>query len=187
MLQCTILEVALASMSTLGLFEPAEIGSNRRKYTSVGMHHTNPIKDVLDEAEQLFGKEQRVALVLSLGCGSGSDGIIPSNLTHLDVYGLLQAMDMQQRVTTEEVGRQFGSLEAYYRFSVEGIGSNSLNDWIYRDVDEVESQSRIYLDDPRRSMALAPAVQQLEGRRGTVTLNSLSEPFFFKKKLSNGL
>lgn len=98
MLQCTVLEVALASISTLGLFDHAEIGTGRRKYTSAGMNHTNPIKDVLDEAEQIFGKDQRVACILSLGAGVSLQTTMPSNLAHLEVHGLLQAMDMQHAV-----------------------------------------------------------------------------------------
>lgn len=178
MLQCTILEVALASISTPGLFDYAEIGANRRKYTSVGMYHTNPIKDVLDEAEQVFGKEQRVACLLSLGSGTGSDILLPSNLTHLEVHGLLQAMEMQQKAATEDASRRFGDLEAYYRFSVEGIGSGCLGDWTLWDADSVEYLSRKYLDDPHHSSELTVAVQQLKDGRGTVTLDRLSKLAF---------
>lgn len=174
MLQCTILEVAIASISTLGLFDYAEIGSNRRKYISVGMHYTNPIKDIIDEAEQIYGKEQRVACILSLGSGTGSDVIMPSNLAHIEVHGLLQAMDMQREVTTEEIGRRFSNLEAYYRFSVDGIGSGSLSDWMYWDAEKVDGYSRKYLNDPKHSIELDAAGAQLKNGHGTVTLNKLS-------------
>lgn len=169
----------MAAISTLGLFDYAEIGSNRRKYTSVGMHHTNPIKAVLDEAKQVFGNEQRgneprVRCLLSLGSGTGSDVVMPSNLTHLEVHGLLQAMETQQKAVTDEVERQLGGLEAYYRFSVEGVGSGSLSDWTHWDADRVEEYSQRYLYDARRSMELDATIGQLNGGRATVTLNGLS-------------
>jgi hypothetical protein len=161
-------------MSTLGLFDHAEIGSNRRKYTSVGMLHTNPIKDVLDEAEQLFGQEQRVSCLLSLGAGAGSDTMMPSNLAYLEVHGLLQAMEMQQKMVTQEFESRFGGLESYYRFSAKGISSGSLSDWTHWDADNVDLLSRTYLDIPQRSTEITAAVTQLKEGGGTVTLSRLS-------------
>jgi hypothetical protein len=175
MLQCTILEVALASISTLGLFDHAEIGTGRRKYTSAGMNHTNPIKDVLDEAEQIFGKDRRVACILSLGAGVSLQMTMPSNLAHLEVHGLLQAMDMQQKMVTEEVDHRFGTLEAYYRFSVPGVGSGCLGDWTNWDMDTVESHAEDYLNNPNLSSELDAAAEQLSVGRGTITLDGLSK------------
>jgi hypothetical protein len=175
MLQCTILDVALASISTLGLFGHAEIGTGRRKYTSAGMNHTNPIKDVLDEAEQIFGKDKRVACIVSLGAGVSLQMVMPSNLAYLEVHGLLQAMEMQQKMVTEEVGRRFGTLEAYYRFSVPGIGSGCLSDWTNWDVDIVKHHAEEYLDNPRYLSELDAAAEQLSSGRGTITLDGLSK------------
>jgi hypothetical protein len=175
MLQCTILEVALASISTLGLFDHAEIGTRRHKYTSVGMNHTNPIKAVLDEAEQIFGKEKRVACILSLGAGVPLQMTMPSNLAHLEVHGLLQAMEMQQTVVTEEVGRRFETLEVYYRFSAPRIGSGSLHDWTNWDVDTVQHHAEEYLNNPNYSRELDAAAEQLSTGRGTITLDGLSK------------
>jgi hypothetical protein len=175
MLQCTILEVALASISTLGLFDHAEIGPGRRKYTSAGMNHTNPIKDVLDEAEQIFGKEKRVACILSLGAGVPLQMTMPSNLAHLEVHGLLQAMEMQQAVVTEEIGRRFGTLEVYYRFSIPGIGSGCLSDWTSWDMDTIEHHAEEYLNSPNCSKELDTAAEQLSAGRGTITLDGLSK------------
>lgn len=174
-LQCTILDVAIACISTLGLFDYAEIGPRRHKYTSVGFHHTNPIRNVLDEAEQMFGAEKRVSCIFSLGAGIPLQTTMPSNLAHLEVHGLLQAMEMQQRVVTEEATRQFRNLESYYRFSVEGIGSGCLSDWMDWDADMVESCTRTYLENSAHSKELDAAVEQLEGGHGTITLNRLSE------------
>jgi hypothetical protein len=175
MLQCTVLEVALASISTLGLFDHAEIGTGRRKYTSAGMNHTNPIKDVLDEAEQIFGKDQRVACIFSLGAGVSLQMTMPSNLAHLEVHGLLQAMEMQQMVVTKEVGRRFGTLEVYYRFSIPGIGSGCLSDWTDWDMGNIEHHAEEYLNTPNCSKEMDAAAEQLSAGRGTITLDGLSK------------
>jgi hypothetical protein len=115
-LQCTVLDVALACISTVGLFDHAEIGARRQKYTCVKIHQTNPIHDVLDEAEQIFGPDKKVSLVLSLGSGIPSKPPMPTNLSQLDIHALLQAMEMQQLRVTDEAARRFGNLEVYYRF-----------------------------------------------------------------------
>lgn len=176
-LECTILDVALASISTVGMFEHAEIGSRRQKYTSVGIHYTNPIQELLDEAEVIFGAEQRVSCVLSLGAGASSQSFTPFDYSwaSLDVHALLQAMDIQQRVITGSAERRFGNLEAYFRLSVDGIGSRSLDEWIHWDAEQVEACVQAYLENPTYLKELNAAIDQILRRTGSSTLNQLSK------------
>lgn len=132
---------------------------------------------MLDEAEQVFGAEKRVSCIFSIGSGVASLSPMSSNiaLARWEVHALLQAMEMQQRSVTEEARRRFGNLEAYFRLSVEGIGSECLRDWTHWDADLVETRAQTYFENPTHSNELDAAVGQLIGRVGTITLNRLSK------------
>jgi hypothetical protein len=139
------------------------------------MNDTNPIKDVLDEAEQIFGKDKRVACIVSLGAGAPLQMTMPSNLAHLEINGLLQAMEMQKTVVTVEVDRRFGTLEFYYRFSVPGVGSGCLSDWTDWDMDTVEHHAEEYLNNPKYSSELDATAEQLSAGHRTIALDGLSK------------
>lgn len=99
---------------------------------------------------------------------------MPSNIAYLDVHGLLQAMEMQQKMVTAEAFQRFGSSEAYYRFSVGGIDSGSLEDWTTRSIEGVDVCMQTYLGTPARSAELDAAAGQLAAGRGSITLGHLS-------------
>jgi hypothetical protein len=160
----------------MGLFEYAEITASRRKYTSAGMYHTNPITTLLEEAESIYGGEQRLSCLMSLGAGTASTASMPADLSWLDVHGLLQAMETQQQKTTIDTQRQFGHLEAYFRFSVDrGIGSACLHDWTSSQSDKIEGHVQEYLDWSQQSNALEAAVGCLVDRKGVITLDRSSK------------
>jgi hypothetical protein len=139
------------------------------------MHFTNPINEVLDEAEQIFGAEKRVNCVLSLGTTTSPYMTMPSNLAHLEVHGLLQAMELQQGKTTQDAHHRFGDLEAYHRLSVDSIGIGCLNNWINWDGDIVETMTRSYIEQQPISDQLDAAAGQIKAGLGTVTLHRLSK------------
>jgi hypothetical protein len=160
----------------MGFFDPVEITSSRRKYTSAGVRYTNPITKLLEEAESVYGREQRVSCILSLGAGASSVTPGRADLSWLDVHGMLQAMESHQEQATANVHRQFGNLQTYFRFSVDnGVSSTLLRDWTHWESDGVEVHAREYVSKPHQSNELEAAIGVLVDRRGTTTLNRLSK------------
>lgn len=175
-LQCTILEAALASISTIGLFEPVEITTGRRKYTGAGIRYANPIMELVEEAEKIYGGEQRISCLLSLGTGISASPKKPADLSWLDVHGMLQAMGIQQGQTATTSQRQFGNLQAYFRFSIDSVvDSTSLYDWTHWESDQIDATVREYLKRPHQSSEFDAAIGSLLDRKGTVTLSRLSK------------
>ncbi|KIM20866.1 hypothetical protein M408DRAFT_81414, partial [Serendipita vermifera MAFF 305830] len=67
----TILEAICATMALPSYFLPVKIGPLRRQQSFVGgvLGSNNPTRMLLEEASKLYGKDRRVAQIISLGCG----------------------------------------------------------------------------------------------------------------------
>src|SRR5262245_35962826 len=65
---CTIVAAARATTASPVLFKSIQIGSMEFVDSSLGC--SNPIKEVLDEAQSLFGGDHSVSCVVSVGMGN---------------------------------------------------------------------------------------------------------------------
>ncbi|KIM22796.1 hypothetical protein M408DRAFT_39535, partial [Serendipita vermifera MAFF 305830] len=67
----TIVEALCATMAIQSHFLPVKLGSRRAQESFIGgaLGANNPTRLLLEEAGKVFGKERRVAQIISLGCG----------------------------------------------------------------------------------------------------------------------
>ncbi|KIM28907.1 hypothetical protein M408DRAFT_52045, partial [Serendipita vermifera MAFF 305830] len=70
-LDATVVEALCATMAIQSYFLPVKIGPPKRQISFVGgaIGANNPIRLLLEEAGNVYGKNRRVAQILSLGCG----------------------------------------------------------------------------------------------------------------------
>jgi len=132
---CKIWEAIRATMAHPRLFKPISIsgvGGIEECFVDGGIRCNNPSKQVLSEAQSLFGKKP-INVFLSLG--SGHQGVIGSDTQKVaklaDLLPMLQdiAFDCQQ--TADEVTKLFDSAsERYFRWNVaQGTSQIQLEDW----------------------------------------------------------
>jgi hypothetical protein len=125
MAPCTILEAACACIAFPDTFLPVIIGSGHKQVTLVdGLAvAANPGKELLREAQRVFGDDMEVSTILSIGAGKG------------DVWGVSIASGEElreavKRATTsceplhEELYLRLRQTSIYFRLNVErGSGS----------------------------------------------------------------
>ncbi|KIM25294.1 hypothetical protein M408DRAFT_212102 [Serendipita vermifera MAFF 305830] len=70
-LNLTIAEAMMATLATPPMFTSAQIRKDTAtfEYTSADWTPSNPMEELIAEAHEALGAEQKVACILSLGCG----------------------------------------------------------------------------------------------------------------------
>jgi hypothetical protein len=165
----TILEAVRASWATPGLFSSVRLGANllREEIVSAVNGFNNPTLEAIKEAKDIFGKERRVSCLLSLGAGQAE-----VRSTSSKDYTTKTAQDTE--TIARECQRRFGSLEIYFRFSVErgmdlecAIGEGTFG--------AIATHTSVYLEGDESAKRLDRFVT-ISSSTDRVTLDNLCEP-----------
>jgi hypothetical protein len=124
------------------------------------------MREVMKEAQLLFGENYPVSLVLSLGSGKGAR---PSNLDHHDTR--------LSRIHCDGVARdlqyQLGGFGEYLRLNVDrGIETIKVDAW--HELGSIETHTNAYLEISQSTKFIDRASGCLLQRNGSVTLGQLS-------------
>jgi hypothetical protein len=117
---CTILEAACACVAYPDTFLPVSIGSGHKQVTLVDALTVaaNPGKELLREAQRVFGDNMEVATILSVGAGKG-------NVWHVSIVSGSELREVVKRATTscepvhEELYSRLRQTSIYFRINVE--------------------------------------------------------------------
>ena len=137
----------------------------------LGAH--NPTRLLLTEASTVFGKDQRIAQIISLGSGSSRALSLDAVSREAGLGRLLAEMATDCELVAQELSTRLFDVEAYLRLKVEkGMDDMCIDRWL--ELGDVEAHTRIYLENSAVSEALDSSLQRLHARVGTITLGQIS-------------
>jgi hypothetical protein len=172
----TIVQAALTTCATPSLLVPTELDCKgvTQKYVSGAAFLPNPVNEVIAAAHDAFGKDTKIACLISVGAGRDGIASVP-----MGSYGPKEA-DFLRRVLLdgERIAQAFRSrmknLRLYKRFSIEqGVQGDSSSTW--SDGEIITTWTQDYLKDAIVDNSLGRCVGLLTSRVGLATLEQLRE------------
>jgi hypothetical protein len=140
------------------MFLPVRVGSKSLQLELISgeLGFSNPVREAITEAHQLYGAGYKVSCVLSLG--SGRPISTPEDPRR--ELGIKESLSWNAAVaskkTAEEMERQIGTSKVYHRFSVDReLGSYEV---IPLDPGVIEAGTASYLSEPKVSKELDACV-----------------------------
>ncbi|KIM34180.1 hypothetical protein M408DRAFT_91710 [Serendipita vermifera MAFF 305830] len=165
-LECTFVEAACAILSSPESFTPVAIGPSSRcqRFVGIPYGYVNPAREVLMEAQKIFGDEKPVSLFLSLG--SGHQSPTPGSKT------CLKRITRESGIVERELSHQLGGAAAYLRLNVDkGLEAIETTQW--SDVSAIISHTRVYLEMTIITSFIDEAVHRVLEATGSITLGQL--------------
>ena len=153
------------------------IGPCLRQQTFVGgpLGTNNPTRELLNEATSLFGKDQRVAQILSIG--SGLPRVMAmSSVDPTEIHRLLNDIAADCETVAQELSTRLFNVDSYLRLNVDrGMEDLKMEDW--NELGTIESHTGAYITKAVVAEVIDTSLQHLVDRIGTVTLGQLSMYF----------
>jgi hypothetical protein len=165
---CTILEAACACVAFPDTFAPVTIGSGHKKVTLVdGLAvAANPGKELLREAQRVFGDEMEVATILSIGAGKGDVWDV-STTSGLEIREAVKRATTSCEPVHEELYSRLRQTAVYFRLNVERSSGPQM---------ELSSANvSAYLEEGVISDRVDAAVKSIHHRPIGVKLKDISE------------
>ena len=167
---CCIWEAARDTSAASTFFERIAIGPEGAlvEYVDAGLGYNNAVRQVIDEAERLFGKQAAVACVVSIGTRQ-TDNVKyaqPStfqNILPTESVNILAQMATDSERTAEGVARRYKDVPGIYtRLDVaRGLGSISHDEW--ERLGEVEHYTKRYMEHTQVDKQVDSIVNALRG------------------------
>jgi hypothetical protein len=165
---CTILEAACACIAYPDTFLPVSIGSGHKQITLVDALTVaaNPGKELLREAQRVFGDDMEVATILSIGAGKGDVWGV-SIASGADLREVVKRAATSCEPVHEELYSRLRQASIYFRINVErGSGPQM----------ELTSENvSAYLEEGLVSDRVDEAVKSIHLRPMGVMLKDISE------------
>jgi hypothetical protein len=175
-LNFTIAEAMLVTLASPPLFTSASIlsGSSTFEYISGDLTLSNPTRLIVSEAYEAFGGEQRMASLVSIGCGHPGVIIAPENSDFEDWNRFMEKSVRDSEQRAEEIESQIGHLGLYHRFSVTR-GLEREKDIPTAQLGDAITHAIVYLSGVSVSRKVAMCVDSLKVRDGVASLEQLGE------------
>ncbi|KAI9678308.1 MAG: hypothetical protein M1817_006254 [Caeruleum heppii] len=167
----TIWQAGRATTAAPTFFKRLKIGpaNMQEEFVDGGMGSNNPAKEVLLEAENVFGLQRNVDCLVSIGTGKTNvigfeaprhalQAMLPREL----INALASMATAADEVDRELASRYRSFPGLYHRFNVEhGLQNISLEEW--DQLANVKAQTISYLQEPDTKIKLHSAVARLRG------------------------
>ncbi|KAL2856133.1 acyl transferase/acyl hydrolase/lysophospholipase [Aspergillus pseudodeflectus] len=151
---CTIWEACRATTAAPTFFKSIRIGRPgvQEEFVDAGLGCNNPVKQLLLEACQEFGKDRPVSCIVSIGTGKAR--VIRLNKPrgldrwiHRDLVGALAKMATDSEEVAREMERRFEDRKGpYFRLNVDqGLEDITMEDW--EKLGEVATHTKNYIVD----------------------------------------
>jgi hypothetical protein len=162
-------------MSTPSQFSPVKIGPRLIQQSFVGgpLGANNPTRELLKEANSAFGKDRRVAQILSIGSGVSHVLSLESSTKEVGFNRLVNGLAADCETVAQELHARLYNVQAYLRLNVDrGMENVVMEDW--SELGDIASHTGAYIAVTSVSESLDTSLRNLRGRIGTVTLGQLS-------------
>ncbi|KIM21563.1 hypothetical protein M408DRAFT_80374, partial [Serendipita vermifera MAFF 305830] len=170
----TIIEALCATMAIQSHFLPVKIGPRRTQQSFIGgpLGANNPTRLLLEEAGKVFGKNRRVARIVSLGCGLPRALSIGSS-ENMSIHRILKDITTDCEMVANELASRLSRIDAYLRLNViRGMESFDMKGWDHLGAIETHTENYLAMGDVSKS--LDNSLRRLRARIGSITLGQLS-------------
>jgi len=170
----SIAEAALTTCAMPSLLDPTELDYKGvvHKYVSGAVVLPNPVNEVMAAAHDAFGKETKIACLISIG--AGRDGIVsvPTRPTGSDEAEFLRRVLLDGERIAQAYRSRMKNVRPYNRFSVEqGFQGDNTTTW--SDGQIITTYTQNYLQDRTITKSVERCVGLLRSRVGLATLEQL--------------
>ncbi|KIM20493.1 hypothetical protein M408DRAFT_135363 [Serendipita vermifera MAFF 305830] len=171
----TIIDAVLATCAIQPQFDPVVCGQGYRKkeYVGAGIGANNPIREVIAEAQLVFGGDTNVASLLSLGNGHPGIITISSGGGELGLSKVIWDVMNDCTQTAREVEQQIGTAGVYFRFSVEQ-GMQADHSKEIADSSWIVAQTESYIEDPATHNRIGTFARGIDASIQPITITQLS-------------
>ncbi len=166
---CKIWEAARATTAAPTFFKRIEIGEDGRakeQFIDGGLGCNNPTNQVLEEARSIWGNDETIGCLLSLGTGfPGTIGLAtPDNFQKFlptKLIGVLKSIATDCETTAHALSQRFKDFpNFYFRFNVpHGVEGIPLEEW--EKMGDIETHTKAYLEDVDTSKKINAVVDIL--------------------------
>lgn len=167
-------------MAIPAFFTPVKIGPPLREQSFVGgaLGANNPTQEILREALNVFGKDRRIAQIISLGSGRPRVLSLDKSTNVERLVRMARDMASDCEIVANELSSRFFGVNAYLRLNVDrGMENIRMNHWTT--LGDIEAHTSSYVDDLPVTNLLDISLQRLQERIGTVTLGQISTHHLF--------
>jgi predicted acylesterase/phospholipase RssA len=178
---CPIWQAARATSAAPTFFKRIRIGEKglEEEFIDGGLGCNNPVKQVLEETEAIFGSGQHVACIISIGCGqAGVVGLKSPDAFQkalpLDLITVLRQIATNCESAAEEIEKRFQNIpNVYFRFNVDqGMQGVTLADG--EKLGEVTQHTMQYIQKLVVNQGINAAVDAIREQRATVKSTEIS-------------
>jgi hypothetical protein len=159
------------------LFSSTFVGPEYAAVELSGGHliFNNPARELLKEAQQVYGDERRLSLILSLGSGKPKDvSLGGSNQESSAMEQLLKKLVVNSEATERDLAHQLYEVGAYVRLNAtHGTEGIQLHEWNQLSV--IVAHTQDYLTTPSISKLVDHSILGLLEMQGIMSFNRLSE------------
>jgi hypothetical protein len=165
-------------MAIPALFPPVKIGPHLREQSFVGgsLGANNPTRELLKEAQGIFGKERRVAQIISLGSGRPRVLSLESTSPQNALNRLLKSIAVDCEGVAADLSMRLFNSSAYLRLNVDrGMEDIEIGDW--DQLAAIESHTCAYIEGTVVARSIDISLNNIRERIGSVTLGQMSESY----------
>jgi hypothetical protein len=162
-------------MSAPSYFSPVKIGPRLIQQSFIGgpLGANNPTRELLKEANGVFGKERRVSQILSLGSGLSHVLSLESSMKEVGLNRLVNKLAADCETVAQELHARLYNVPAYLRLNVDrGMENVVMEDW--SGLGDIASHTGAYVAVASVSESLDTSLRGLRERVGSITLGQLS-------------
>jgi hypothetical protein len=166
---CTILQAACACISSSDTFDPVTIGigHNRAVLIDAMVGYANPAKELLREAQDVFGEDAEVASIVSIGAGKRNVRVMLEDGREVGISeGLRRGNAMCEQVH-DDLQRRLEETNIYYRFNVEQE--------LIIDPEVILAHVSAYLRESTTSRTVDRAIKSMHCQPTGIKLKDISE------------
>jgi hypothetical protein len=175
-MECSIVEALTASMALATIFSPVLVGLEyaAEEFSGGGLGFNNPTRELLKEAQSIFGGERQLAVILSIGSGRPKELSLEDTSTHSNqLEDILIKLMVGCETVERDIAYQLYDVGAYIRLNVDqGLETVGFYDW--SQLGKITSQTKQYLQKPSVVKLIDATVTASIERQGVMPLNQLS-------------
>jgi hypothetical protein len=150
-------------------FLPVTVGTGHIQVTLVDATtgFANPSQELLREAQRVFGGDEGVATLVSIGAGKGDVWSLSEGRDEKERLHALQRITMNCEPVHEELWARLRETGVYYRLNVERVTESQMP--------LTSAHISAYLQEGEISNKLDNAIKSVQGRTDGVKLKDISE------------
>ncbi|KIM21165.1 hypothetical protein M408DRAFT_333630 [Serendipita vermifera MAFF 305830] len=183
----TVIEAALATCAMPPDFVPLSIG--KTKYTKkeyiAAIGTSNPINELIAEADSLFGSDSRVAYLLSMGAGNPGVITLPSSDEEKGFYSTILKMMNDCERTAGAVEERLRESKIYHRLSVKQGMQNHLSDEMLLEM--IVTHTAAYIASNEAHEKIKNLVESASVEVGPVTMDQLTGRSAISSEIAEGV